>query len=76
MTDTEPRRPDVNSRRKLQLDSFTGFLGFFAFLSVIQAIINVIQPEPKVWPAILALILVIATVTVWRAGRAAGAGRR
>lgn len=57
----------------MQLDSITGFLGFFAALSVIQAIINVVQPEPKVWPAALALILVIATVTAWRAGRS---GRR
>lgn len=57
----------------MQLDSITGFLGFFAALSVIQAIINLVQPEPKVWPAALALILVIATVTAWRAGRA---GRR
>lgn len=53
----------------MQLDSITGFLGFFAALSVIQAIINVVQPEPKVWPAALALLLVIATVTAWRAGR-------
>ncbi len=51
------------------MDSFTGFLGFFAFLSVIQAVINVVQPEPKVWPAVLALILVTATVVMWRAGR-------
>lgn len=52
------------------MDSFTGFLGFFAVLSIIQAMINMAQPDPKVWPAVLALILVTATVAAWRAGRA------
>ncbi|MGD7003023.1 hypothetical protein [Corynebacterium halotolerans] len=69
MSSVEPQDPSPHRRRKLQMDSFTGFLGFFAVLSVIQAVINVVQPEPKVWPAVLALILVIATVVTWRAGR-------
>jgi divalent metal cation (Fe/Co/Zn/Cd) transporter len=51
------------------LDAFLGFLGFFAFLAVIQAVINVVQPEPKVWPALLALVLVLATVSMWRIRR-------
>lgn len=69
MSTNEPRDPSEHKRRGLQLDAFIGFLGFFAFLSVIQAVINVLQPEPKVWPALLALVLVLATVSMWRARR-------
>ena len=50
-------------------DTLVGFVGFFAFLSVIQAVVNLLSPEPAVWPAVLALVLVIAAVTVWRVGR-------
>ena len=59
-----------NSERKaLVFDAFFGFVGFFAFLAFIQAVLNLFQPEPKVWPALLALVLVIATVTLWRIRR-------
>lgn len=70
MSSTDPQDHSEDQRRKLQLDTLTGFLGFFAFLSLVQAVINVVQPEPKVWPALLALVLVIAAVMSWRAGRA------
>lgn len=56
-------------RRELQLEALLGFLGFFTVLAVIQAVINVLRPEPAVWPALLALVLVLATVAVWRAWR-------
>lgn len=69
MNSTTPQDPGADKRRQLQFDALAGFLGFFAFLAVIQAMINVAQPEPKVWPAVLALVLVIATVLVWRARR-------
>lgn len=55
-----------SKRRSLQLEALLGFLGFFAFVAVVQAVINVFRPEPAVWPALLALVLVIATVSVWR----------
>lgn len=58
-----------DERRRLQVDSFAGFLGFFAILSVVQAAINLFSPDPAVWPAVLALILVVATVSLWRYGR-------
>lgn len=58
-----------SQRKGLQLEALLGFLGFFSFLAVIQAVINVLRPEPAVWPALLALVLVIATVSVWRAWR-------
>lgn len=64
-----PQNHSRDERRRLQTDSFAGFLGFFAFLSVVQAVINVLSPEPAVWPAVLALILVVATVSTWRYGR-------
>lgn len=64
-----PQNHSRDERRRLQSDSLAGFLGFFAFLSVVQAVINVLAPEPKVWPAVLALILVVAAVSAWRYGR-------
>lgn len=69
MSNRDPQDQSEAQRRNLQLDAFIGFLGFFAFLAVIQAVINVFQPEPKVWPALLALVLVLATVSMWRAKR-------
>ncbi|QGU06591.1 hypothetical protein COCCU_03185 [Corynebacterium occultum] len=69
MSPTDPQDHSEDRRRKLQLDTLTGFLGFFAFLAVVQAVINIFRPEPLVWPALLALVLVIATVSLWRAGR-------
>jgi hypothetical protein len=55
-----------NERRRLQRDTLVGFLGFFAALAVIQAVINVLRPEPLLWPALVALALVGATATAWR----------
>lgn len=69
MSNHDPRDPSEAKRTSLQLDAFIGFLGFFAFIALIQAVINVFQPEPKVWPALLALVLVLATVSMWRAKR-------
>lgn len=69
MSNNDPRDPSEAKRTSLQLDAFIGFLGFFAFNAVIQAVINVLQPEPRVWPALLALVLVLATVSMWRAKR-------
>lgn len=67
MSNHEPRDQSEAQRKGLQLDAFIGFLGFFAGIAVLQAVINVFQPEPKVWPALLALVLVLATVSMWRA---------
>lgn len=69
MSPTDHQDISGNRRRKLQLDTLTGFLGFFAFLALLQAVFNIFRPEPLVWPALLALVLVIATVMSWRAGR-------
>ncbi|WP_315525288.1 hypothetical protein [Corynebacterium durum] len=69
MADHNNHRPGEQQRKKLMWDTLVGFVGFFAFLSVIQAVLNLLSPEPAVWPATLALVLVIAAVTVWRIGR-------
>ena len=69
MADHTNHRPGEQQRRKLMWDTLVGFVGFFAFLSVIQAVVNLLSPEPGVWPAVLALVLVIVAVTVWRIGR-------
>lgn len=59
----------TNPRRRLQLDALCGGVICFAVLAVIQATINVLRPEPAIWPAALALLLVIAAVALWRARR-------
>lgn len=58
--------PSRHRRRRLQRETLTGFLGFFAFMAVVQATINVFQPEPRVWPALLALLLVALTWWSWK----------
>lgn len=65
----DPVPPQEARRKQLVWDSLTGFIGFFAFLSVVQAILNLLQPEPQLWPAVLALVTVIATVALWKAGK-------
>lgn len=60
---------DDGSRRKLQRDALLGFLTFLSIMAVIQAAMNVVQPEPQLWPAILALVLVTSTVVLWRRTR-------
>ncbi|QGU02706.1 hypothetical protein CKALI_09255 [Corynebacterium kalinowskii] len=55
-----------DERKRLQRQTLLGFLTFFSVMSVIQAALNVVQPEPKMWPAVLALVLVTSTVIVWR----------
>lgn len=56
-------------RRALLWDTALGFLGFFAALALAQAIINLFQPEPRLWPGLLALTFVALTWLVWRAKR-------
>lgn len=38
-----------------------GFVGFFTALAVIQAVLNLFQPEPAIWPGLLAGVLVLVT---------------
>ncbi len=59
---------DDNSRprrRRLQHETLLGFLGFFAFLSLVQAVVNLFAPEPALWPALLAAFFVGLTWWVW-----------
>lgn len=58
-----------DERKRLQNQTLLGFLTFLSVMSVIQAAINVVQPEPKMWPAVLALVLVTSTVVIWRRSR-------
>lgn len=68
---SEPTSPRGGNRRPqredLVKDAVLGFVAFFAFMAVVQAILNLLQPEPALWPALLALVLVITTVALWRA---------
>lgn len=62
----------VDRRKDLLWQTGIGFVGFFAVLAVIQAVINVLSPEPAIWPGLLAGVLVLATwalVHKWRQAR-------
>ncbi|APT84174.1 membrane protein [Corynebacterium aquilae DSM 44791] len=62
-------RASFSERRRMQWDTVVGFLTFFAVVAVIQAVRNVLQPQPEVLPAFVALVLVVAAVSAWRYGR-------
>ncbi|QGU03900.1 hypothetical protein [Corynebacterium comes] len=60
--------PGRERRRALQHETLLGFLGFFAFLALVQAVGNLFAPEPALWPGVLAGVLVGLTWWVWRRG--------
>lgn len=64
----DPADPGRDRRRRLQRETLVGFLGFFAFLAVAQAVLNVFSPAPALWPGLLAAALVGLTWWVWRQG--------
>lgn len=51
----------MNQRTDLTYQAMIGFLGFFAFLAVIQAVLNLFSPEPAIWPGLFAGALVLLT---------------
>ena len=56
-------------RRRLQLETLVGFLGFFTVIAVIQAVLNAFSPDPAAWPSLLAFGMIALTVMAWRAWR-------
>lgn len=56
-------------RRARQWETAFGFALFFAVVSVIQAVINVLRPDPQVWPAFLALFFVSLAFFAYRRWR-------
>lgn len=56
-------------RRALLWDSALGFVGFFAALALLQAILNLFHPSPALWPGLLAGVLVALEWALWRAKR-------
>ncbi|MFW9197108.1 hypothetical protein ACOI9M_08470 [Corynebacterium striatum] len=56
-------------RHALLWDTALGFVGFFAFLAIAQAILNLFQPEPAIWPGILSAVLCGIEYLLWRAKR-------
>lgn len=59
---------NIDTRNTLVADSIVGFLGFFATIAFIEAVINVFRPEPAVLPAVVALAFISATAVAvrWR----------
>ncbi|MDN5684067.1 hypothetical protein [Corynebacterium glyciniphilum] len=56
-------------RRRTVLEAILGFLSFFTVLALVQAVWNVLQDDPAVWPSLLLLALLLATWAVWRRWR-------
>lgn len=60
------QRGPEQRRRALCSETILGFLGTFAVLATLQSICNLFQPQPRIWPGMLAVALIIATVSWWR----------
>lgn len=63
------------NRYQLQWDALIGFIGFFAALACLQAVLNLFAPAPALWPGPLAASLVVATWGAVKAKTAALARR-
>lgn len=57
--------PDAK-RKKLVWESILGFVGFFAFMALLNAIWNVFQPEPAIFPSVILVIFLVLTWLAWR----------
>lgn len=61
-------------RRDLVWQTLIGFVGFFAAVALVQAVLNLFRPEPLLWPGLVAGALCLATFWLtrrwrtWRAG--------
>lgn len=62
---TQPNDPDAR-RRALIWESILGFVGFFTVIAGIQAVWNILRPEPAVGPALLFAVLLAAFILLWR----------
>ncbi|WIM68250.1 hypothetical protein QP027_02280 [Corynebacterium breve] len=51
----------MRERKDLVWQTIIGFVGFFALISLVQAVINVLRPDPLIWPGVLAGVLLLAT---------------
>ncbi|WP_420099683.1 hypothetical protein [Corynebacterium sp.] len=63
--------PDLSEyrRRRTVLEAVLGFLSFFTVLALVQAVWNVLQDDPAVWPSLLLAGLLLTTWMVWRRWR-------
>ncbi|MEJ6549421.1 hypothetical protein PQI66_07685 [Corynebacterium sp. USCH3] len=63
--------PDLSEyrRRRTVLEAVLGFLSFFTVLALVQAVWNVLQDDPAVWPSLLLAGLLLPTWMVWRRWR-------
>lgn len=65
----------MSSRHDLIWQTAIGFVGFFALIALVQAVLNLFRPEPAIWPGLVAGALVLATWLLvkrwlaWRNGR-------
>ncbi|WP_291479995.1 hypothetical protein [Corynebacterium sp.] len=69
MTGQAPDHSEYRRRRTV-LEAVLGFLSFFTVLALVQAVWNVLQDDPAVWPSLLLAALLLATWAVWRRWRA------
>lgn len=65
----------MRQRQDLVWQTAIGFVGFFAFLALVQAVLNLFSPAPAIWPGLVAGALVLVTWLLvkrwlaWRRGK-------
>lgn len=57
------------TRAAMRWETLFGFLLFFAIMAFLQAVINVLRPEPQVWPALFAAAMMALAATAFRRWR-------
>lgn len=60
-----------SSREAMKWETLFGFSLFFALAAIVQAVLNVLRPDPEVWPALLAAAFVALSWAAYRRWRRA-----
>lgn len=67
MSDDNAVPSSERKRQELVRESILGFVGFFTFIALVAGVWNLFQAEPKVWPSLflLAMIVLLLLVARW-----------
>lgn len=66
MSEENAMSSSERKRRELVRESILGFVGFFTFIALIAGVWNLFQTDPKVWPSLFLLAMVVLLLLVAR----------